>query len=144
MENQDRAFLEAIVRLADVNPDKVYGMPTPDGCDYVEFGQDDELVGSCLIGCALKEIGVPLEELKYYNSSFAKNNVPWPEWAEELHRYEVPTAASGVIESLNMRGLTNISGNAALTARDVQIDQDSHIPWGETARYARNALKVLN
>lgn len=144
-ENQDRAFLEAIVRIADCNPSKVYEMPSDAGCDYVENGEGG-LVGSCLIGCALKEIGVPAEELEYHNSSFFRGLKPYPDWAEveRSDSVDVPTAAGGVIGSLNRRELTNLSNGIKRIAREVQEEQDSGVPWAEAARYARLALEHMN
>lgn len=73
MKIDPKEFVAAVRQLADENPDKVYKLPQVwdengfvegTSCLYVEPDLDTgELVGSCLIGRALVNLGVPVEEL---------------------------------------------------------------------------------
>lgn len=110
MKIDAKEFVDAVRRIASENPDKVYE-ETDEGCVYVEEDPDTgELVGSCLIGCALISIGIPAEDLDLDETEIFYNLIG-------RLGLELPP---GVAEWANF----------------VQRRQDSGQPWGESVRDA--------
>ena len=74
-------FIKAVRARAAAEPDKVYEIPDQldeetgefvegGACVYVEIDQDTkEKVPSCLIGCALADLEVPLAQMEAFNEN---------------------------------------------------------------------------
>jgi hypothetical protein len=125
-----KEFVEAVVRIASADPDKVYDQPLVfdtrreewvDGhaCRYVEQDPDtEEYTGSCLIGCALLESGAATAELFLDDNDF---NVE---------------SFSGLVDNAGW----NIPENVVKWANEIQGHQDSKTPWGAALRGAEEHL----
>lgn len=119
-------FVAALRKTAAANPDKVYTLPViaedDDGfpiyaedCLYVEKDETGKLVGSCLVGCALVDLGVEPEAMEDKLMSFSTLNV-----ALEL----------------------GVSTDAAYWADTAQGQQDAEQPWGTAIQFADEAHKL--
>ncbi|WP_280350411.1 hypothetical protein [Nocardia abscessus] len=109
-----KAFVAAVRKRAADNPDKVYQPVEMDeggeSCVYVERDHETgELVGSCLIGCALVDIGVPAERLDYVQMSFSTLN--------SVAEFGIPVTVAD-------------------WAQGAQIEQDRGTTWGESVKIA--------
>ncbi|MFC9761687.1 hypothetical protein [Rhodococcus jostii] len=119
--DEDR-FVAAVRARAAAEPDKVYTPPTvihvnDDGdesevegaCVYVERNDDDVLVGSCLLGCALIDAGVDPAVLD----------------VGELG-----------IDDLVCQVVVSMRTDVLHWAIVVQSEQDTGIPWGRAVEEA--------
>jgi hypothetical protein len=112
MKLDDKAFEAAVRKRVADNPDTVYQPPSGAGgmCVYVEK-RDNELVGSCLIGCALLDLGVPAEKINYGSSSPGVHDV-------------------------NLELGLGLSSETLRWAEDAQVSQDQKFSWGESLTLA--------
>lgn len=116
-----KEFVEAVVRIASADPDKVYGHPKvfndeseewvdSRGCLYVEQDHDTfEWDGSCLIGCALLESGAATA------STFDKTGYNEEDFAS-------------LVEKIGW----SIPDQVVSWAAEIQGQQDAYRPWGSS------------
>lgn len=118
-----KAFVETIRGIAARTPDKVYSLPTEYDeetgediereCQYVERDKHDHLVGSCLLGHALLELGV------------------------EPRKLDVVTMGFIDLEKKLDLGLPSAVVSWALIVQD---EQDDFKPWGVAVELADAAV----
>lgn len=118
-----KAFIATIRDIAARTPDKVYSLPTEYDeetgqdiereCQYVERDKHDHLVGSCLLGHALLELGV------------------------EPRKLDVVTMGFIDLEKKLDLGLPSAVVSWAVTVQD---EQDDFKPWGVAVELADAAV----
>lgn len=105
--------------LAAANPDYVYKMPDTGYCQYTFNGQ-----GSCIVGQAYLELGVPVERVESWD--FGSEGRPLG--ADQLVEREYDDYSLTDKEWLD----------------NVQGFQDADKPWGEAVRKADERIGALN
>ena len=118
-----KAFVEAVRGIAARQPDKIYSLPTEYDeesgqdidreCQYVERDEHDDLVGSCILGHALLELGVEPRKLDVVTMGFVD--------LEKRLELGLPTAV-------------------VTWAVTVQDEQDDFKPWGVAVELADAAV----
>lgn len=101
----DTQVYEALTKLAEENPSKVYKSPDELGqCLYVHRDDQGERIPGCIVGTVLNRLGVPLEELEKHEGN----------------------GATAVIANAGIEGL---SYDMVSFLRAVQRHQDSGYDW---------------
>lgn len=115
MARDDMRLILAVIEAADARPDYEYKSDHI-RCVYVDTEYDpitDEITAhkpSCLIGCGLAAVGIPLDELIEHGNGLS---------------------ASEMIERL---GALEVSRDVKWLMADVQNAQDRNTPWGEAVK----------
>lgn len=113
-------LIQEVRKIAAERPDFVYGKQglfSPDTCSY--FGRDigDESGSPCIIGQALKNLGVDTSRLKQAEDEYDDN--------------------IGIASALDVRHIEiSYTDREALWLSHVQTKQDSDRPWAEAIEEA--------
>lgn len=133
MATDDVRFLLALDHIMTERPEYVYPDEWKDmsgdadgTCQYVIRDGDGGVIGRCLIGEALHEIGVSDSELEVHNSPSFGGDGSLGAWA---------------LLTKKLSGLIFISDDVGDLAATVQTDQDNGFRWGFNHDAVKDMIK---
>lgn len=98
--------------------DYVYEPPGGESCEYTHV-INDQIVPGCIVGQGFYDKGIPLERIHNLGGGSAFN----------------------FIKELERNGLANVSENAGIFLRKIQVEQDQGMAWGNALDFALSGMR---